>query len=301
MRRRIPSTTALLCFEAAARTENFAQAANDMNITQSALSRQIQVLESYVKQLLFTRARQRVKLTAAGKTLIAELSPQLETLEATLLKIRSHDNQDGALNIGVYPTLGSRWLMPRIIKLSLEQPGVTLNTITYLSNSDIDPSLIDLAIVQGDPPFKEFRADYLMPETLVVVASPALIKQPIDNPLDLLEFRVLQHTTRPETWAIWMDSLEQELPHRTIGPMFNQFEMLIDAVKAAHGLAILPRILIDKELKNGTLIKAHNHEFTPDSAYYLLTPTVKIGMQKIERLRKWFLNQKTLNKRSYSP
>jgi len=295
MRRRIPSTTALLCFEAAARTENFAQAAIDMNITQSALSRQIQLLEIYVKQLLFTRARQRVKLTAAGKTLIAELSPQLEILEATLLKIRSHDNQDGALNVGVYPTLGSRWLMPRIIRLSQEQPGATINTITYLSNDDIDPNLTDLAIAQGDPPFKGFREDFLMPETLVVVASPSLIKQPLNNPLDLLDYRILQHTTRPDSWAIWLNSLGCDLPRRIIGPMFNQFEMLIDAVKAAHGIAILPDILIEKELGNGTLIKAHKHELTPESAYFLLTPAIKVGMPKIERLRKWFLSQSGLS------
>lgn len=291
MRRRIPSTTALLCFEAAARTENFAKAALDMNITQSALSRQIQTLEAYVKQSLFTRVRQRVKLTAAGHTLLAELSPQLETLEATLLKIRSHDNEGGALNIGVYPTLGSRWLMPRIIDLPQVQQGLTLNTITYLSNIDIDPSLVDIAIAQGDPPWVGYRADYLMAETLIVVADPDLIKTPIENALDLMDFRILQHSTRPESWEIWLSDQGQDLPRKIIGPTFTQFEMLIDAVKGGHGLAIVPRVLVERELADGLLIKAHEHECTPESGYYLLTPSVKVGMQKIERMRRWLLNQ----------
>lgn len=289
IRRRIPSTTALLCFEAAARTENFARAAEDMNITQSALSRQIQVLEGYVKQLLFTRVKQRVKLTSAGATLIAELAPQLELLEAMFLKIKSHDNRDGALNVGIYPTLGSRWLMPKIIKLTQEQPGLMLNTITYLSNADIDPNIIDLAIVQGDPPWKGYRSDYLMSETLVAVAAPQILHNPISDPVDLLSFRILQHTTRPRSWKIWLQEQGYALPHRIIGPMFNQFEMLIDAVKAGHGLAVVPLVLVQRELSKGTLIKAHAHEATPASAYYLLTPDMKVGIQKIDRLRKWFL------------
>jgi len=289
MRRRIPSITALLCFEAAARTENFARAAEELNITQSALSRQIQGLEGFIKQLLFTRAKQRVTLTAAGKTLIAELSPQLEALEATFLKIKSHDNLDGALNVGVYPTLGSRWLMPKIMQLSQLQPGLTLNTITYLSNADVDSNLVDLAIVQGDPPWNGYRADYLMSETLVAVAAPGFLEVTLDQPTDLLNSRILQHSTRPETWEIWLRDQNCTLPHRIIGPMFSQFEMLIDATKGGHGLAVLPRILVERELSDGTLVKAHPHETVPQSAYYLLTPVMKVGIQKIERLRKWFL------------
>ncbi len=291
MRRRIPSTTSLLCFEAAARTENFAEAAGEMNITQSALSRQIQTLEAYVKQTLFTRARQRVTLSAAGQTLAAELSPQLEALEVTLLKIRSHDALGGAINVGVYPTLGSRWLMPQIIEITQAQKDLTLNTITYLSNADIDPSLVDLAIVQGDPPWKGFRADYLMPEALVVVASPQVLQSPVDHASELMNHRILLHSTRPQSWEIWFNSYGDAIPKAPIGPMFSQFEMLIDAVKAGHGVAIIPLILVEKELSEGSLVKAHQHECTSESAYYLLTPNVKVGMQKIERLRRWFLNK----------
>ena len=289
MRRRIPSTTSLLCFEAAARTENFAQAALEMNITQSALSRQIQILEDFVKQQLFIRAKQRVKLTSAGKALVAELSPQLEALEGALLQIHAHDNEEGALNIGVYPTLGSRWLMPRIIALSQEHPGFTINTITYLSNDGIDPSLVDLALAQGDPPWKGYRADFIMKESLIAIASPEVMSAPVDDPLTLLEHRILQHTTRPRSWEIWLGGLGHELNRPIIGPMFSQFEMLIDAVKGGHGVAVVPRLLAERELANGTLIKAHAHEEVPQSAYYLLTPNAKIGVQKIKRIRNWFL------------
>ena len=291
MRRRIPSTTALLCFEASARTENLAQAAKDLNMTQSALSRQIQTLESSIKQQLFTRIKQRVKLTAAGKTLIADLTPQLEQIEATLLKIRSHGYAEGALNIGTYPTFGSRWLMPKITEISQELPGFTLNAITYLSNQDIDPSLVDIAIVQGDPPFKEFRADFFLSETLIVIVSPEIKLKGHSDPMALLDQRILQHTTRLDSWKIWLGSQGYDLPAPIIGSMFSQFEMLIDAIKSGHGIAVVPKLLVEKELKEGKLVLAHPHEYTPESAYYLLTPNVKIGTQKIERIRKWLLRR----------
>lgn len=291
MRRRIPSTTALLCFEASARTENLAQAAKDLNMTQSALSRQIQTLESSIKQQLFTRIKQRVKLTAAGKTLIADLTPQLEQIEATLLKIRSHGYAEGALNIGTYPTFGSRWLMPKITEISQELPGFTLNAITYLSNQDIDPSLVDIAIVQGDPPFKEYRADFFLSETLVVIVSPEIKLKGHSDPMALLDQRILQHTTRLDSWKIWLGSQGYDLPAPIIGSMFSQFEMLIDAIKSGHGIAVVPKLLVEKELKEGKLVLAHPHEYTPESAYYLLTPNVKIGTQKIERIRKWLLRR----------
>ena len=291
MRRRIPSTTALLCFEAAARTENFAQAAKDLNMTQSALSRQIQTLEDVIKQQLFMRIKQRVKLTDAGKTLISELTPQLEQVEVTLLKVRSHGNLEGAVNIGTYPTFGSRWLMPKIMEISQELPRFTLNTITYLANKDIDPSLIDIAIVQGDPPWKEYRADYFFSETLVVIANSESDMVGGCDPMTLLDQRILQHTTRLESWNIWLSSQECELQKPIIGPMFSQFEMLIDAVKGGHGIAVVPKLLVEKELIEGKLVLAHPHEHTPESAYYLLTPSVKVGTPKIERIRKWLLRR----------
>lgn len=264
-----------------------------MNITQSALSRQIRELETYLAQPLFTRARQRVTLTSAGRRLLADLSPQLESLEATLLRLRSFHTPDGAINVGTYPTLGSRWLMPLLGDLTTQDPALTINTITYLSNAELDPSQVDIGIVQGDPPFKSFRATRLMPETLVAVVSPTILPDPPDMPAELLKLRILQHATRPESWSIWLASQGEPLAQPPIGPVFTQFEMLIDAVRRGHGVAIIPKILVKRELADGSLILAHRHEATPESAYYLLVPDLKVGMPRIERFHTWLLRRAT--------
>lgn len=291
MRRKIPPTAALLCFEAAARSGSFAQGARAMNLSQSAFSRQIQGLEAQTGQTLFKRERQRVQLTGAGEMLLQELSPLLEALEAAFYRLRTRDNPYGALNIGTYPTLGSRWLMPQLAGLAQAQPRLTVNTITYLDNAEVDASLVDLAIVQGDPPWPGFRADLLMPETLVAVAAPGLLEAPLQDAARLLDHPALQHTTRPLSWQIWFGDLGEALPARPTGPLFSQFEMLIDAVKYGHGVAILPELLVARELAEGTLVPAHPHRCTPASAYYLLTPQAKTGTSRIERVRAWLLEQ----------
>ncbi|WP_343563818.1 LysR substrate-binding domain-containing protein [Kiloniella sp. b19] len=290
MRRRIPSITALLCFEAAARTENFGQAAEQLNITQSALSRQIQTLEGFVGQSLFTRSKQRVHLTATGSLLLSELSPVLETLEMTMLRAQTHDSMKGALNLGIYPTLGSRWLMPRLMRLQHDQTELTINTITFLNNELIDPNLVDIAIAQGDPPFKGFEHELLMPEKLVVVGSPTLMDSALEDPMELLNHRILQHSTRPLSWEIWMAQLGITLPRKIIGPIFTQFEMLIDAVRGGYGIAIVPKVLIRRELESGELIRVHDFECQTESAYFLLTPKVKAGIPRLERLKRWLVS-----------
>jgi len=289
MRRKLPSTTSLTCFEAAAHTENFALAAQAVNLSASAFSRQIKELEKHVGQALFIRQRQRVKLTSTGAMLLAELTPILESLEVTLLGASNRNNPYGAINIGTYPTLGSRWLMPKLSQLSKQQPQLSFNTITYLSNEQIDPNLIDIALVQGDPPWTGYRADAFMPESLVVIAAPELVNQTQTQAQDLLEQRILQHVTRPASWQIWFQSLGEELAVAPLGPLFSQFEMLINAVIEGLGIAIVPKVLVTKELADGRLVMAHEHEAVTSSAYYLLTPRVKVGTARIEMLRQCLL------------
>lgn len=291
MRRQIPSTNALLCFEAAAKLQSFARAAEALELTQSAVSRQIQSLESYVGQSLFTRARQRVQLTAAGQGLLAELSPLLEDLELAIRKVKTRELAGETLNLGIYPTLGSRWLMPMLMGPQAETWRSALNLVTFLANAEIDPSRVDLAIVQGDAPFAGFRADALMPESLMVVGATGVIPQPVEDPHDLLDQPILRHATRPLSWEIWFRSQGLRLERPITGPLFSQFEMLIDAAKAGHGIAIVPRVLIRQELAEGSLQPLHPFEARTESAYYLLTPDSKVGAARVEQLRSWLLHQ----------
>ncbi len=294
MRRTLPSTMALQCFEIAARNESFSQAARVLNLTQSAVSRQIRLLEEFVEQPLFERARQRVKLTAAGLLYLNEVLPMLQNLEASTLKLRSFQSLGGGLNIGCYPTLGTRWLLPYLLRFASEIPDITTNTITYLDNDHFDESIIDIGIVQGHPPWKGSRAEWLMAEDLVAVASPSLVKEPALDPAELLSNRLLNHVTRPLSWQIWFETQSHEVPDLPSGLFFPQYEMVIEATVAGYGVSILPLVLIQKELDAGSLCLAHHHVARTESAYYLLTPLNKVSIPKINVFRQWLLKHTSI-------
>lgn len=281
---------ALQCFELAARLENFTQAAS-LNMTQSALSRQIRLLEEFVGQALFVRDRQRVRLSPAGLAYLAAISPIIDQLEAETLKMQSFQDISGGINVGCYPTLGARWLLPYLLDFQNIQPEMNLNTITYLDNSQFDPAVIDIGIVQGDPPWPGMRVDYLMAEHLAPICSPQLLEKPLQRAEDLMQFRILHHTTRSESWRIWFDNLGEPLPEELNSLRYSQYQLIIEAIGAGHGIGMLPLILVQKELQEGRLVRAHQHIACPPSAYYLITPMQKVGASKIEAFRQWFLSR----------
>ena len=289
MRRIIPSTPALLCFEAAARAQSFVQAAHHMNMSQSALGRQIKGLEAQIGLPLFHREKQRVRLTGVGRNLLEEVSPQLVALEEIFHRLRAHTEPEGSFVIGCDPTLGRRWLMPLLRQMRVDFPGLTVNTVTFLENDQIDASVLDLAIAQGDPPWPDFRADLLMGEELIAVCAPGFART--TDPETLLDLPALQHRTRPRSWRIWFDGQGIAMPRNPTGPMFSQFDMLIDAACHGQGVAVVPKLLVKDELEAGRLTFAHPFICTPISAYYLLTPQAKAGTGRVDRVRGWIMSR----------
>ena len=289
MRRNIPSTMALICFEAAANQESFTQAANDINITQSALSRQINLLEEILGQKLFIRNRQRVKLSTAGQYYLSQIKPLLESLEVATLRMSAFEEISGALNIGTYPTLGARWLMPHLLAFSLEHPDINTNIVTYIDNQQFSPDAIDIGIMQGDPPWFGRQHDFLCTEELAPIASPKYLENPVHSPDELLSHRLLRHTTRPQSWDIWFKSAGIDIEDVQSSLVFPQFEMIIEATLAGHGIAMLPLILVERELADGRLMLAHPHISRPISGYYLVAPNNKAKTPKVDAFRKWML------------
>ncbi|MFD2207008.1 LysR substrate-binding domain-containing protein [Kiloniella antarctica] len=291
MRRTLPSTRALICFEAAARYENFTQAAIDVNLTQSALSRQINLLEELLEQKLFERIRQRVKLTSAGQHYLLQIQPLLATLEIATIRMPEFQEIRGGLNIGTYPTLGSRWLLEHLMAFAAEYPDINTNTITYLDNKQFDPNAVDIGIIQGDPNWPGCQNDFLMPEELAPVISSKLVKN-INIDINVLSsYRLLQHSTRPQSWDIWFQSAGLQKPEMQGSLFFSQFEMIIEATLAGHGIAMLPIILIQRELADGRLTLAHSHIANPQVGYHLISSKSKSQTKKIEAFRHWILSR----------
>lgn len=289
MKRNLPSTTSLQCFESAARYSNFTRAAEEMNLTQGAISRQIRLLEEFLGQTLFARHRRRVDLTPAGKALLADTRPLLAELETLVTRLQSFGSIKGSLSVGCYPTLATNWLLPISLDFSEKYPDISVNIVTYTDNSAIDSELFDVGIVQGDPPFRGMAVDQLMPEELIIVASPDLLQGPVDDPRALLSHRSIHLYSRPISWQIWFKSLGITLNDEPGGLFYSQFNAAIEAAKRGTGLVIVPRILVEADLSAGSLVMAHRHIATPKHHYHLVTPQESVSDPRITLFRKWLL------------
>jgi LysR family glycine cleavage system transcriptional activator len=293
MRRKLPSTQALLAFEAAAHRGSFTLAGQDLAISQSAVSHQILGLEQELDVSLFLRQPRQLVLTDAGRSLLARVGPALDSLEAAMLELASSKGEGGTLELGVVPTFATKWLIPRMPGFLKAHPHVTLNLSTRLLPFDFAASGLDAAIHYGRPDWPGTESEYLMGEESVVVCSPQLMKKRgLRKPADLLNFTLIHQSTRPHAWRDWLTMAGVDEPRgAAAGPKYELFSMIAQAVKAGLGVAVLPRFLVAEEIADGSLAVPFALSLSSDFAYYLVWPTQKAGWRPLLQLRGWLAEQ----------
>lgn len=294
MKRRIlPSLNALKTFEAVARHNSFTRAAEELNVTQSAASRLVHSLEDYLEVPLFTRRSRRIQLTDQGLYYSRLVSRSLDLLEAGTVELMSSKAGKGMLSVGMLPTFGTRWLLPRLPSFQKLYPDVSVNVVSSDGDLDFTRERIDIAIRFGHGEWSDAIIDPLMSEEVQVVCSPVLLegKPPLHSPAQLASFRLIDHSTRPESWEHWFRSIGSDLPSIDWGPRLEHFFMIIEAAKAGLGMALLPTFLIEEELAAGQLISPFPERISGPGAYYLVTPETKAGLPRVMIFRQWVLDQ----------
>ncbi|MGY6248711.1 transcriptional regulator GcvA [Bosea thiooxidans] len=286
----VPSLSALAAFEAAARHGSFTRAAEELNLTQGAVSRQVAHLEEVLGVSLFERVKKRVSLTIAGAAYAAEVRDGLSRLAAATVSAMAFRGAAGVLNLAILPTFGTRWLIPRLPRFIEAHPGITINFATKLVPFDFGREPLDAAVHFGDPVWPGARLHRLMGEEIVPVASPALVARfGLSEPADMLKAPLLQQSTRPRAWANWLE--EQGLPPQRalMGPRFEQFAMVSQAAVAGLGLAIVPRFLVEEELRSGALVIPVDRSLVGQEGYYLVYPEEKANLPTVTAFRDWLL------------
>jgi len=290
MRPYLPSLAALSVFEAAARHHSFTRAAEELGLTQGAVSRQVAQLEGLLCVRLFERVRQRVALTPAGTAYASEIRPLLERLTAATVNAMATKGQGGVLNLAILPTFGTRWLIPRLRGFVERHPDVTINFVTRLVPFDFEVDALDAAIHFGRAIWPGAMLHRLMGEEILPVASPALVeRESLDEPADALRVMLLQQVTRPNAWANWLAAQGLNPAAARPGARFEQFAMVAQAATAGLGLAILPRFLIEDELRAGTLVTPFGRPMVGEDAYYLVYPRAKATQPSVAAFRDWLL------------
>ncbi len=294
MRRRLlPSLSALRTFEAVARAESFTLAAAELNVTQSAASRQVRALEGYLDLSLFKRTSRRSELTTDGRYYFNLIRECLDRIEAGTTELVATRKGGGTLSIGVLPTFGTRWLIPRLGMFRARHPEILVNVISTDGQFAADTPKFDLAIQFGSGSWPDAVAEPLMAEEIVVACSPQLLRTalPLDRLDNLVHYPLLQHTTRPQAWSHWFRSVGFEEQEACWGPSFEHFFMLIQAALSGLGVALLPRVLIEQELELRQLVAPLHFRVAGPGAYYLVTPKAKQDLARVKLFRRWLLDE----------
>lgn len=272
-RRYLPSNAVLRSFECAARHESFTLAAEELHLTQSAISRQVKELEEIIGTALFRRVGRRVVLTSAGRNFVDELSIDLENMRQTVMRAISAGAGGAAIRVATLPAFASRWLIPRLSGFLALHDDVEINFATRLEPFDMNREHFDLAVHFGKKDWPGTDMEMLCSETMVAVATPHFkARHNVSSAADLAGVPLLQLETRPAIWQTFFDQAGVVTNTARTGKYFDQFTMLIAGAVASLGAALLPTYLIEQELAEGTLVLLDDTTVTTGNNYYLVTP-----------------------------
>lgn len=289
MRRKIPSTHALSAFESAARHQSFTKAADDLAVTQSAICRQIAALEDFVGVKLFRRSHRGVTLTEAGVAYSRKVTTRLDEVERDALELMAKGGQGGTLELGVVPTFATKWLLPRMPRFSALHPDITVNLSVRTRPFLFDETALDAAIHAGRTIWPGTEGSFLLQEKLIAVCSPKLVSHGIgaEHALDWRHLTLLQISTRPYLWRDWFQSGDIAMGKALTGPRFELFSMAAEAAVHGMGVALIPRLLIEEELKRGVLVPISNHDYQSDLSYHMIYPEQKSENSVLSAFRCW--------------
>ncbi|MEZ1316830.1 LysR family transcriptional regulator [Pseudomonas fluorescens] len=291
MRRKIPSTAALISFEAAARHESFTKAAQELSLTQGAICRQIASLEEFLGVELFRRSRRGVKLTEAGLSYSRRVATQLDAVERDTLSVMGQQGTN-VIELAVVPTFGTQWLLPRLKDFQQKHPEVTVNLTNRTRPFLFADTEFDAAIYFGDADWSGTESHRLMGENPMPVCSPHLMGRKASLTLaEIAELPLLQQTTRPYAWRQWFNSQNLNVPRDMTGPRYELFSMLAQAAMHDMGIALIPPFLIQRELAEKRLVIANTQSLTSIKAYYLMIPDRKVESASLKAFRDWLVSQ----------
>lgn len=285
MPRLYPSTQELLSFVCVARHSSITAAANELSLTQGAVSKAILNLEEVLGVKLFERIKQRVVITAAGEIYLRKAQQVIQSLEQSTLEMRSFDSAKSAIKISTVPTFGAQWLLPRLPAFQKAHPDIAISFAPYsVNDNEIDA---DIFIRYGEGLWPNLNATYLTGRELVVLVGAQTTKG-VRNKSQLSKIPLIHHASLPHAWRDWNDSfgkLKNFSPYA--GERFDQFSLIIEAVKADLGAALLPRCLVQREIAHGQAIELFGNMIASWKGYYVCTAQKQKPVAKIAKVIQW--------------
>lgn len=295
MRLHSPSMSELHAFVTAARLGSFTRAAEILCVTQGAVSRAISRLEAHFGQPLMHRNAHGLTLTETGRRLYEGAQAPLLAIETLSAGLRA-DNRRLRLTLSTVPTLASAWLVPRLPDFHARHPDIQLSFAAYRRNEDFSGATPDASILSGMPEqWPGWHADYVIGRELVVICHPARLAarraQGLwDTPAGLLGEPLLYHSNGVDNWAQWLAAAGVPRPAVQLSNGFDQVSILVRAVMADMGIAVLQRCLVRDDLQAGRVAAPF-----PDlpiriaRGYHLCSPAQRRDHYALSCFRQWLL------------
>jgi len=289
--RRLPALNALKAFEAAARHESFTKAAQELNVTQGAVSHQVKALEAELGLRLFDRERQRLVITEAGKAYLEVVRDAFDRLAAGTERLLQR-RRSGVLTVTTSPNFAAKWLVHRLGRFAESQPGIDLRVGAALHHVDFAREDVDVAIRHGDGRWPGLHVTRLCVEELFPVCSPNLIKgrSTLREPADLAHHTLL-HLDDAQDWARWLEAAGVSGIDLSRGPVFSERSMAIDAAIGGQGVALARSALCAWDLLAGRLVRPFTFALKVPYAYWIVCPKVNADLPKIATFRDWLLRE----------
>ena len=289
MLRRLPPLNALKAFEAAARHESFTRAAEELCVTQGAVSHQVKALEVELGIKLFNRERQRLLITEGGREYLTVLRDAFDRIAVGTERVVQRQSA-GVLTVSTSPDFAAKWLVHRLGRFAEAHPGIDLRVSATMHHVDFAREDIDLAVRHGDGSWTGLHVARLCSEELFAVCSPKLLsgRNQVRNPQDLLKFPLL-HLDDYKDWAKWLGAAGVASGDVRRGPVLNRASMLIDAAIDGQGVALARTALAAWDLINGRLVRPFSLALRLSKTYWIVCPQATSMLPKIKACREWLL------------
>jgi LysR family glycine cleavage system transcriptional activator len=293
LRAKLPPANSLVVFEAAARHLNFTRAAQELSVTQAAVSRQIQILEDHLGTALFQRIPRALKLTPPGLHLYKSVTMSLEHIANTVADIR-RVGPKADITVATSVTFASYWLMAHIHKFRAVNPDVELKVVASGPVTNLAAAGIDLAVRYGSGRWPGVEAIHLLDNEVFPVCAPSYLKgrSPLRKPRELLD-EVLLHLVEYDrnwvTWEAWLRDFGVPWKPAKKGLEFDNYLVLIQAAIDGQGVALGGQRLAEDFIIRGALVRPITATLRSTRGFYLLVPLDAPLSKPAKLFRDWII------------
>jgi LysR family glycine cleavage system transcriptional activator len=287
MQRRLPPLNSLRAFESAARLLSFTRAAEELSVTQSAVSHQVKSLEDWAGIPLFKRDGRHTALTEAAAKYLPAITTALDQIALASRKLKALDPGQGWLTVAMMPSFAGKWFVPRLADFRAKHPEIDVWIATFEAQAGGLGADVDVAIRYGKGDWPGLSSVKFLTEELFPVCAPKLAEQ-LKEPADLARMTLLHDDIR-EDWGMWLSAAGVATVDATRGPGFDDSGLLIQAAIEGLGVALGRSALVKGDLQAGRLARPFLPSLNAESAFYLVYPPGMENAPKIKAFRDWLI------------